>query len=455
MPPHLLATTLASLLTIATVWPDDDVQQQRVLLALNGPDGARGFGSVLAPAGDLDDDGVPDLLVGAPQLSSGATQQAGLLMVISGADGSTLVTLTGQLPGEAFGSAAALISDLDHDGWPEVLVGAPRHDGFAINAGVARVHSGRSGKLLYYKRSKGLEPEPMLLQGEEPFGYLGSSVAATNDLDGDGVDDFLVGGPSDPGSGSEPGQVVVVSGAGARVLIRHWGNDRFELFGHAIASIPDLDGDGASDIVVGAPGARDDDGVATGRVVLLSARSGRVLREIRGSPGERFGSALAVLPDVDADGVSELLIGAPGAAKNGPGSGSAYLVSGASGEILRSFHGSAAHDQFGFSVAWPGDVDGDGAPDLLLGSHGADPGGYGSGSARVISSVDGRVILELAGLGPGQGLGYAVSAVGDLDGDGLDDVAIGQLGQSGPTLLVGAVQVVAGLPRPVLPPEEP
>ncbi len=432
---------------------DDDVvdlaPSQRLLLLVDGETSARGFGSVLAPAGDLDGDGVGDLLVGAPQLSSGATQPAGQVLLVSGADGHTLSTLSGDLAGEGFGSAVALLSDLDDDGWPEVLVGAPRHDEYAINAGVARVHSGKSGQPLMFKPSRQDEPEPLQILGEEPFGYLGSAVAATGDLDGDGVDDFLVGAPSDPTQDALPGQVVVVSGSNGQALTRHWGDESYEQFGHALASVPDRDGDGADDLVVGAPGARDKDGLSSGRVLVISARSGEVLLQIRGRKGERFGSSLAVVGDVDGDDVFELLIGAPSASPNGAGSGSAYLVSGAKGKTLGSYHGATAHDQFGFSVAAPGDCDGDGSPDVLVGAHGADGGGYGSGAARLISAIDGRVVLEITGDHQSLGLGYAVSAVGDLDGDGLADAALGQLGQVRPTVGVGAVRVIAGLLPPV------
>lgn len=452
----LARLALLAALSLSALLPDDDeivdlAPVQRVLLVVNGPDDARGFGTVLAPAGDLDGDGSGDLLVGAPQLSHGAIQGPGRVLIVSGADGHTLATLHGDLAGEAFGSAVALLSDLDGDGRPEVLVGAPRHDEYAINAGVARVHSSKDGSLLMFKRSRQDEPEPLQILGEEPFGYLGTSVAASSDLDGDGVDDFLVGGPSDPTQDALPGQVVVVSGSNGDVLARHWGDSSAERFGQALASVPDRDGDGADDIAVSAPGALDDDGTPAGRVLLISARSGKVLLQLRGRAGERFGSSLAIVDDIDGDDVFELLVGAPGATPNGPESGSAYLLSGADGAILGSYHGAAAYDQFGFAVAAPGDVDGDGQADLLVGSHGADPGGYGSGGARMISAVDGRTVLEVTGEHQGLGLGYAVSAVGDLDGDDLADVALGQLGREGAPSTVGALRIIAGV-RP--PPED-
>ncbi|MFT7462915.1 MAG: hypothetical protein ACI9EF_001257 [Pseudohongiellaceae bacterium] len=449
MTPRIALFGLLCFSTIFASQQDDEADapapKQRVLFELKGARNAGGFGQVIAPAGDLDGDGVSDLIIGASQLSFGARQHPGKVLLVSGADGSTLTTLTGMAAGEGFGSAVALLSDLNGDDWPEILVGAPRHDEYAINGGAARVYSGKDGELLTFKASRRGEPEPLQVLGEEPFGYLGTSVAATGDIDQDGVDDFLVAGPSDPTVDALPGQVLIVSGTNGSVLARHWGDDALEKFGHVIATVSDRDDDTFADIAVGAPGFRGKDKSPAGRVVIISARSGQVILELPGRDGERFGSSLARVADVDGDGVFELLVGAPGATPNGPESGRAYLISGATGKTLATFDGAAAYDQFGFSVAAPGDVDGDGSPDLLVGSHGADPGGYGSGAARVLSATDGRVILDILGDQQATGLGYAVSAVGDLDGDGLADLALGQLAQEPAAAGVGALRVIAGI----------
>ncbi len=212
-----------------------------------------------------------------------------------------------------------------------------------------------------------------------------------------------------------------------------------------IASLPDRDGDGADDLLVSAPSA-ERKGVPRGRLVVLSARSGRQLLEILGEPGDRLGESLVVLPDLDDDGLPEIAAGAPGASGKATAGGAVRLYSGRTGRLLRSLEGSAAHERLGSVIALAGDSDGDGLPELALGSTRAAAGGLGVGQVRLHALADGALLRSVDGWLPTQRLGLSLAPLGDVDGDGLADLAVGWLHGARPGPPPGALGLLAGAP---------
>lgn len=156
--------------------------------------GAR-FGSAVAGAGDVNGDGIPDLIVGAPGLTVAGNESQGQSFVFSGADGSLLHTLDHPMPqaGARFGSAAAGVGDVDGDGIPDFLVGAPQQDvGGNINQGRAFLMSGADGTLLRILD----DPTP------QAGGGFGWAVAGANDVNGDSEPDLLVAAPGQDVNGN-------------------------------------------------------------------------------------------------------------------------------------------------------------------------------------------------------------------------------------------------------------
>jgi hypothetical protein len=159
--------------------------------------------------------------------------------------------------------------------------------------------------------------------------------------------------------------------------------------------------------------------------------------------GAALGECVAIVGDVDRDGCADYAMGAPRDATVRSTRGSVWVHSGKDGRVLYVFRGATAGEAFGFSVAG-GDVDGDGAADLVIGAPYADDkdGRTHVGSVHVFSGKDGRLLRMFWGRGEGDSFGAAVCTLGDVDGDGGDDVAVGtpyaDLGQS---LDLGAVQV--------------
>ncbi len=210
-------------------------------------------------------------------------------------------------------------------------------------------------------------------------------------------------------------------------------------FGHAVAGLGDVDGDGAGDVVVTAP--------PVDRAWVISGAGGTILHEVGPTtPGFEFGAAVAAVGDLDRDGVSDFAVGAPSDRAVLPGApgGRIFVFSGASGAMLRPLAPITEHPDFGRSVAGPGDVSGDGVPDVVTG---------GPGSASAFSGANGAQLWSRAE--PVASFGQIVAATPDVTGDGVADVlASAPGGQAAP----GAGQVVdllAGVLHRVLSPAAP
>lgn len=388
-----LIPTTASL---AQVCPPHTILQQ-----LDGPPLLALFGYSVAAAGDVDADGVPDVLVGAPLDES----QAGAGYVFSGRDGHLLHRFVGTQPGRGYGRAAASAGDIDGDGHDDVMFGAPMTDvGTIIRAGSAFVYSGRDGTLLLQFDGSGAED------------LLGSSLASVSDVNADGIPDLAVGAAGASLSNrSRTGYAHIYSGRDGSLVRRHEGTDADDAFGCAVDGVGDWNGDGVPDYAIGARYASSLTTAHVGSVFVYSGSGGAQLARFDGTAtGDFFGVSLAGASDVDADGVPDLVVGAslarPGGLVN---AGSVFVHSGHDGRLLHRVDGPE-RAQLGWSVDGAGDVDGDGFADVIAGM--ASPPATGSG-VQVFSGRDGsqRLFLDASSL-------HAVAGVGDVNGDGLSDV---------------------------------
>jgi hypothetical protein len=363
-------------------------------LSLHGDHTGDGFGSALAVTDDLDGDGVPDLLIGAPA-APGTASAPGYARVLSGKDGSLLMRLLGQ-GADQFGASVAAAGDVDGDGLRDLLVGNPGAAG-PQSATDARLFSSHDGHLL------AVLPGLSFADSWDAFGH---AVADLGDLTGDGVPDFGVGGPSL--SGEQPGFVRLYDGATATPINALVGEDFGDEFGFSLASPGDVNLDGTPDILVGALGGD--------YAELRTGVDGTLLLTLPGAPGGGFASAVSGAGDIDGDGTPDLAIGIPLFNR-------VDVLSGASGALLRHFEKLGG--EFGTSIAPLGDVNGDGSPDLLVGAPGDTIVALaGAGAAYAISGSTGQNLFKFAGSVAGARLGTAVAAA-DLDGDGRKEPLIG------------------------------
>lgn len=317
------------------------------LFTLHGVASFESFGAAVHGVGDLDGDGTPDLAVGAPGMGPGR------VAVVSGLGGATLLGLTGAASGDSFGFAVAGVGDVDGDGVPDVLVGAPHADGAGPNAGRATVHSGVDGTVLF------------VLDGG-PFDLLGRAVAAAGDLDGDGRPDLLVGVPFADAGGFNAGRVLMVSGADGSTLGVQDGAAPGDQLGTWVAALGDVDGDGIPDQGLGAPGS-DAGSLDAGLVLVRSGARGRALFVLPGqSEGEGLGTSAAA-GDVDGDGRADFVLGSALGDASGQHAGRVSIVSGRTGLVLCAGDGPLPFTWLGAAVAGVGDLDGDGRPDVAAG----------------------------------------------------------------------------------------
>ncbi len=371
-------------------------------------------GDGLAPIGDLDGDGIPDFLVGAPT-ANGIQAGAGLVRVQSGKTTLPILTLLGEGAGDRFGDCVASMPDITGDGKPEVLVGAPSYDGVAGgNVGAAYVFSGANGVLL----AKHVGTAPNYQQGWR--------VLAAGDVNLDGVADYAVSAAHGELTGASPansGVVRIYSGASHLALRSYGGSTTDEFFGYDIDTVGDLNGDGRPDLLAGAPGFGSTSPSHGKAVILSGAASSTVLYEVLGSSSGEFGFDVAGVLDVSGDGLRELAIGEPGLFIAGANAGRVRLYRGLAGSaaFIRNYDG-APGDRQGWSVAGLDDFDGDGRGDLIIGAMGFDNGpDVDSGIARVYSGLTGALLSSMGGYDFLGRMGWSVASAGDLNSDGATD----------------------------------
>jgi hypothetical protein len=335
----------------------------RVLRILRGTSSGEQFGAVLA-AVDVDGDGTLDLAVGSPR--SGGSR--GRVQVFSGIDGAPLWSWDGALAGERFGEALCGVGDVDGDGHGDLAVGAPFAGGAGPAAGRVTVYSGRTGGMLHSF-------------GGQAFDLFGSAVAAASDFDGDGFGDLWIGAPLADGAVFNGGSAFLRSGRNGALLAEAHGSAIGQQLGRWLVGAGDFDGDGLGDLVVASPGDHAG-GVLAGAVEVRSAAGALLLRVVGSAPGAQLGT-VAMVGDLDGDGRSELLLGAPQALDGGPGR--ALVVRGPLASERTILIGARPGDWFGTALAGPGDLDGDGRPDFVVGAPGDPEGSDQRGYVRVYS----------------------------------------------------------------------
>lgn len=338
---------------------------------------------------DVNGDGYADALIGAPSAAAAYTHRGG----VGGLSSTASRTLTGAA---SFGSAVGSAGDVDGDGFGDVLVGAPS----------------ASNVLVFYGSPTGLGARtPTSISG--PVATFGASVAAAGDVDGDGYGDVIVGAPGAMRAYVYRGGAGGVGTTAAWMLSRTGGN-----FGFSVASAGDVNADGFADLLVGDPNqaeARIYHGASAGLGATPTAA-----RILTGSSS--FGSSVAGAGDVNGDGFTDIVIGAPSAKR-------AYVyVGGASGvtTVLTTLR-TAGGGEFGGAVASAGDLDGNGYDDVIVGSE-IDRRAWVFSSAS--TGVGTAATTSFVPAGTTTRYGASVASPGDVDGDGLADVLVGAPGAS-------------------------
>ncbi len=435
----------------------------------SGPSQTSKAGSSLNGGEDLDGDGIPDLLIGAPH----ALDLRGAVYLISGSNvrnsalpGNAAV-LHGGLLGARAGTSVASVGDFDGDGQADLLVGAP---------GAGNKTEGAAFLVLGpVTDSLSLDDADATWTSPTTGAHMGLAVAGGEDLDGDGRSEILlVAGGEEGDEASVGGAYLVYGRARDGDSLPHAAEDlELDLSADtdrkpaAAAMAGDVDGDGFTEVLVGLPGRSPEEcGIA--RLILGPELDTRYdfqasVCESSGQNGG-VGTQVAGAGDVDADGYDDILVGAPADSTYTTLAGRVYLVLGSAedldpdlGEAPAKLEGERAYHRAGVA-AGPGDVNGDGKDDILVGASnlrqedGSMTGaaylvyGPATGALSIAHLIDlGDAELRMLGEGDEDQAGYSLSGAGDIDQDGLVDFLIGAPGHgSGNLTEQGAAYLVLG-----------
>jgi hypothetical protein len=383
---------------------------------------------------DLDGDGFDELAVGAPEVDIGLGTTGRIYLYGGGPDGpnpSSPLILDAPAGANGFGHSLAAV-DFDGDGFADLAVGAP----------ALSVH----GSILIYRGGPGglQRPAAFVLEDDEAVG-LGWSLDCAGDVDGDGYGDLISGAPtSTTGMGTVSGAAFLLFGGAAdKTPIQPLMPDESarESIGYAVAGGSDLNGDGFTDMMIGAPGAS----TSAGRVFVYLARVGGAAGNpltLAASPPPlaHFGTALVSLGDTDGDGRGDFAVGA---SEMGPGR--VYLGTGGDTPQLTGTLDGPGTDGAGFgSTLACADFDGDGKNDLVVGAICA-PGSDPTCPGAVYVAAGGMLTAFPA---PAGVVSYgAALSTGDLDGDGHPDLTVGASQTNGELGRVDWYRNAAGMPR--------
>ena len=401
----------------------------RTLAVLNGNVPGDTFGGAIAGVGDQNGDGMADLIVGAYQSDVGGLD-AGRAYVFHGGrkiDVKAHAAFGAQAAGDLFGVSVACAGDVNKDGFPDIVVGAHENDAAGANAGRAYI---------YFGGPAGDNKPDVTLTGEAAGDAFGYSVAGAGDVNGDGYADVIVGAYENSTRADGAGRAYVYYGGSrmdATPDLVFSGQAGGDYFGISVAGAGDVNRDGYADVVVGAYEC-DIGGTDAGRAYVFygGPRSDDRANLIftGASAGDSFGFSVAGAGDMNRDGYADVIVGAYHNDAGGSDAGRAYVFFGGAKPDDRPdliLTGEAAGDAFGYSVAGLGDANGDGFSDVIVGAYGNDAGGSAAGRAYIYFGGNGPDAVSdftVTGEASLDNLGYAVSGVGDLDGDGMAEAAV-------------------------------
>ncbi|MFX0121286.1 MAG: hypothetical protein ACFFAM_19425, partial [Promethearchaeota archaeon] len=378
-------------------------------------------GFAVAGAGDVNNDGYDDIVIGASGNEEGGND-AGQTYLIFGRPtnqwqididlAEANASFIGEEYSDSSGWSVAGVGDVNNDSFDDIVIGASGNDEGGSSAGQTYLILGRPTN--QWQMDIDLSRANASFIGEDSLDYSGRAVAGAGDVNNDSFDDIVIGASGNDEGGLGAGQTYLIFGrptnqwqmdmdlseANASFI----GEDGFDYSGFAVTGAGDVNNDSFDDIVIGASG-NEEGGVGAGQTYLILGRPTNQwqmdidLAEASASfIGEdnlyNSGNAVAIVGDTNKDGYDDIIIGAKGSWEAGSGSGQAYLILGRPtnqwrvdmdlSEANASFVGEDNYDAAGWAIAGAGDVNNDGFADFLISASGDEEGGENAGQTYLI-----------------------------------------------------------------------
>lgn len=376
------------------------------------------FGRSVSTAGDVNGDGYADVIVGSPIFTNGQSQEGAAFLYLgspAGIASSAFIRIESDMINNQLGESVSTAGDVNGDGYSDLIIGMPNSGG-----GLARI---------YHGGTYNVSPTPSFTRASGlANAHLGWSVANAGDVNGDGYSDAIFGAPDATSDQANEGLAYVHYGsatglsAGPNVVLQS--NVANAGFGRSVASAGDVNGDGYADVIIGAPTSG-----GTGRAyVYRGSPAGIVTTPIivlNGTAGSLFGSSVFKAGDVNADGYSEVVIGAPGI-------NTAYIHLGSMAGLDPAVHATltgVAGSSFGASVGTAGDVNGDGYSDVIVGAPDFSNPSVQEGAIYVYHGSETGISPPASWFNESNiansRFGCSVAGASDINGDGYYEIIVG------------------------------
>ncbi|HLP32363.1 MAG TPA: FG-GAP-like repeat-containing protein, partial [Bacteroidia bacterium] len=418
-------------ITIDPIVTNGTPTNANTLMESNQVDAQMGYS--VSSAGDVNGDGYSDIIIGVVKYDNSQTDEGAAFIYHGSATGissSATTVLESNVSGAYFGKSVSFTGDIDGDGYSDVIVGAPNYANGQTDEGAFFIFNGTaSGVNTSYTR---------MVESDQTNGMLGISVSFSGDVNGDDYSDVVVGFYGYTNGQTNEGAFMIyhgdASGISASSSTFVESNQASAFLGNSVACAGDVNGDGYSDVIIGAleyDNGQTDEGaffVYHGKASGLSTTAALMVESNQASA--RMGQSVASTGDVNGDGYSDVVVGIPFYTNGQSNEGATMIYHGSSigigGSPIITLESNLAGARMGTSVSSAGDVNGDGYADVIIGVPFYANGQTDEGVAYVFhggaSGISGSFASIIESNQAGSNMGWDVSCAGDVNGDGYSDI---------------------------------